>query len=298
MLDRDFAIVCDRGCDLPPLYIERTQATLVGAVAQTLGTPLSADELTQEFVDAYRGLARKGRERIVSVHSCAAFSPEVLCAREAAAAVSDVADVRVVDSGSASAATGMVLFRLACHWADGASFEDAVSMAEDLSHHVRLLVIPAATSRFGRRRAHRGRIGLIGRATSSLRVRISGERSLLLVSGGEVTQLARSADLADLTGRLAHAMSSVSACEGPLVYACVETGSRRALRALQKPLDTNEFEATNLGTLRATPPVEEVIGAGAVGVALVASRDYWRDTAEKNQDPSGASWAQGPLTTS
>ena len=62
MLDRDFAIVCDRGCDLPPLYIERTQATLVGAVAQTLGTPLSADELTQEFVDAYRGLARKGRE--------------------------------------------------------------------------------------------------------------------------------------------------------------------------------------------------------------------------------------------
>ena len=302
MLDRDFAIVCDRGCDLPPLYIERTQATLVGAVAQTLGTPLSADELTQEFVDAYRGIAARGQRNIVSVHSCASFSPEVLCAREAAAAVSDVADVRVVDSGSASAATGMVLFRLACHWADGCSFEDAVTCAEELASRVRLLVIPASSSRFGRRRGRRGHVGLIGRATSTLRIRISGERGLFLVSGGEVTQLARSGDLADLTGRLAHAMSSVSAGEGPLVYACVETGDRASLRALQKPLDTNEFEATSLGTLRATPPVEEILGTGAVGVALVPARDYWRDPAEVPADKDGGSSAapraQGFLTLS
>ena len=299
MLDRDFAIVCDRGCDLPPLYIERTQATLVGAVAQTLGTPLSADELTQEFAETYRRLAREGHERIASVHSCASFSPEVLCAREAAADVADVADVRVVDSGSGSVATGMVLFRLACHWANGMSFDQAVASSQELARHVRLLVIPSASSRFGRRRGSRGRIGLIGRATSSLRVRISGERGLLLVSDGEVTQLARSGDLADLTGRLAHAMSSVSACEGPLVYACVETGSRRALRALQKPLDTNEFEATHLGTLRVTPPVEEVIGSGAVGVALVSARDYWKEDESAEAEKDGLSAApRAPLATS
>ena len=57
----------------------------------------------------------------------------------------------------------------------------------------------------------------------------------------------------------------------------METGDRASLRALQKPLDTNEFEATSLGTLRATPPVEEVLGTGAVGVALVPARDYWKE---------------------
>lgn len=281
VVERGFSIVCDRGCDLPSLYIERAQVTLVGAGAQTLGTQLSPEELTEEFVRTYRALAASGSPHIASVHSCAAFSPEVLCAQEAAAIVSDEADVQVVDSGSASAATGMVLFRLICHWADSVPFREAVSAARELASHVRLLVIPTASAPFGRRR--RRRASLIERATSSLRARFSGERGLYLVSGGEVTQLARSGDLTDLTGRLAHAMSSVASCEGPLVYSCVETGDARALRALEKPLDTNEFEARSLGTLRVTPPVEELIGTGAVGVALAPASDYWR-AGEKNAD--------------
>lgn len=276
MPDRDFAIVCDRGCDLPSPYLGRAQATLVGAVAQTLGTPLSDDQLTAEFVRTYRELARGGHSRIASVHSCASFSRELACAQAAAEAVSDEADVRVVDTGSASAATGMVLFRLACHQAEGASLEDAVAAVRELSRHVRMLVIPAPHARFSRRRARRGRVGLIGRATLSLRTRISGERGLYLISGGEVTQLARSSELADLTGKLAHAMSSVAASEGPLVYASVETGDAQALRMMEKPLDTNEFEASKLGTLRATPGVESILGAGAVGVALAPADSYWR----------------------
>ena len=286
MLKGDFAIVCDRGCDLPPLYLEKAQATPVGAVAQTLATPLSDDELTSGFVRTYRALAEKDRPRIASVHSCARFSREVACAREAAAAVADVTDVQVIDSGSASAATGMVLFRLACHWADGVPFSDAVDAARRLADHVRFLVIPSPSSGFSRRRTRRSRSGLLARATSSLRMRLSGERGLYLVSRGEITQLARSGDLADLTGRLAHAMSSVSANEGPLVYATVETGDLRALRTLEKPLDTNEFESRCLGTLRATPGVAEAVGEGAVGVAFAPASGYWRPApgaGEKNK---------------
>ena len=202
----------------------------------------------------------------------------VTCAREAAAACEGVADVRVIDAGSASAATGMVIFRLMCHWADGVTLDEAVEQAQRLAGSVRLLVIPTVAARFARRRSRKPRAGLLGRATSSLRIRISGERGLYLVSRGEITQLARSSELADLTGRLAHAMSAVSASEGPLVYSTVETGDARALRALLKPLDTNEFEARHLGTVSASPQVEKIVGSGAVAVAFAPAGAYWRGT--------------------
>lgn len=271
----DFALVCDAGCDLPSLYLERTAATVVPSAA-AFESGDAAAALTQEFEKNYRALAARGCTRIASVHSTRAFSAELACAEAAAAACADVADVQVIDSGSGAATTGMVLFRLACHRADGTSFEQSVAAARELSRHVRLLVIPDPSAHFSRRRIQRHRRGLLNRATSSLRVRISGERGLYLVTRGEITQLARATDLSELTGRLAHAMSAVAATEGELVYASVETGDQRALRVMEKPLDTNEFEARHLGTLRSTPAVEAIIGSGAVGVAFAPSRDYWR----------------------
>ena len=279
MLERDFTIVCDWGCDLPPVYLERAQATVLETVPHDALGHVDEVALKQEFIRLYRMLAAQGHTKIASVHSSASFSPEVACAREAAAACSGVADIRVIDSGSASVATGMVFFRLTCHWADGMPFEDAVAAAEQLAGSVRLLVIPTASARFARRRSRKPRAGLLGRATSSLRIRLSGERGLYLISRGEITQLARSAELPDLTGRLAHAMSAVSASEGPLVYATLETGDARALRALEKPLDTNEFEARALGAVSACPQVEKIIGSGAVGVAFAPSQAYWRASA-------------------
>ena len=286
MLERQFTIVCDRGCDLPPVYLEKAQATVIGDAPHDALGHVDEVALTQELARTYRALAAQGHDKIASVHSSSSFSPELSCAREAAAACANVADVRVVDSGSASIATGMVLFRLACHWADGASLDAAVAAAERLAGSVRLLVIPTAAARFARRRSRKPRSGLLGRATSSLRIRISGERGLYLVSRGEVTQLARSSELTDLTGRLAHAMSAVSSSEGPLVYATLETGDPRALRMLEKPLDTNEFESRSLGVLRACPQVEKVVGSGAVGVAFAPAQIYWRGVGDSPADSS------------
>ena len=129
MLERDFTIVCDRGCDLPPVYLERAQATVLEGVPHDALGHVDEVALKQEFIRLYRALAAQGHTKIASVHSCASFSPAVTCAREAAAACSGVADVRVIDSGSASVATGMVFFRLTCHWADGVPFEQAVKPA-------------------------------------------------------------------------------------------------------------------------------------------------------------------------
>lgn len=287
MSEKSFAIVCDVGCDLPAHYLERMGAVIVDSCAEMPDD----EELTARYANAYRALAKSGVTQIAAVHSSSAFSSEVVCACKAAASCVDVAEVRVIESAAASAATGMVVFRLVCLREEGASFEGATTAARELAEQVRLLVVPSRTPRFPERRARRRGGALIRRATSSIRVRLSGERSLYLLSRGDLTQLARSAELPDLTGRLAHAMSAVASAEGPLVYACVETGDERALRALMKPLDTNEFDSECLGTLLMTEGVEHVVGRGAVGVAFVPASRYWHDPGD---NPSGQDGQEQP----
>lgn len=102
-----------------------------------------------------------------------------------------------------------------------------------------------------------------------LRVRLVGERGLFLVSRGEVTQTVRSTDIADLCGRIAHAMSAVAHAEGPLDYVELYGCDRKALRPLEKPLDTNEFEAERMGVTRVSPSNVGFVGRPAVGVAFV-----------------------------
>lgn len=283
MSEKSFAIVCDVGCDLPTHYLERIGAVIMDSCAEMPDD----EELTARYANAYRALAMSGVTQIAAVHSSSAFSSEVVCACRAAASCVDVAEVRVIESAAASAATGMVVFRLACFREDGASFEEATTAARELAEQVRLLVIPSRAPRFPERRAHRRGGALIRRATSSIRVRLSGERALYLLSRGDLTQLARSADLSDLTGRLAHAMSAVATAEGPLVYACVEAGDERALRALMKPLDTNEFDSECLGTLFMTEGVEHVVGRGSVGVAFAPAAHYWRDPRDNSSAEDG-----------
>lgn len=283
MSEKSFAIVCDIGCDLPAHYLERIGAVIMDSCAEMPDD----EELTARYANAYRALAKSGVTQIAAVHSSSAFSSEVVCACRAAASCVDVAEVRVIESAAASAATGMVVFRLACFREDGASFEEATTAARELAEQVRLLVIPSRAPRFPERRAHRRGGALIRRATSSIRVRLSGERALYLLSRGDLTQLARSADLSDLTGRLAHAMSAVATAEGPLVYACVEAGDERALRSLMKPLDTNEFDSECLGTLLMTEGVEHVVGRGSVGVAFAPAAHYWRDPRDNSSAEDG-----------
>ena len=273
MANRDFAIVTDASCDLTPAFLERAGVELV--------TPVEGPDGEKDFAgpleSLYRELAERGYTRVVSVHSAACFSPALDAARLAADACDGVCEVEVVDSGSSSAATGMLIDRIARYRYFDVDFHDAVAGVRLLAGQVRLLVVPSAKARFDRRRRRsHHRAGLLGRATASLRVRISGERGLYLLSRGEITQLARATDLVELTSRLAHAMSAVSAGEGEVVYALVEVGDARALRAAEKPLDTNEFESRCLGTVRATPLTESVVGTGAVAVAFAPASAYYR----------------------
>lgn len=109
---------------------------------------------------------------------------------------------------------------------------------------------------------------------SSLRLRVVGERTLFLMTRGESTALARSTDLSDLCGHAAHAMSSISAQEGELVHAVIGMGGSKALRALEKPLDTNEFCSTRLGRGLISPSILASVGPDAAGVAFAPRKAY------------------------
>lgn len=71
-------------------------------------------------------------------------------------------------------------------------------------------------------------------------------------------------------------MSSVASTEGDLVYAVMGAPSSKALRALEKPLDTNEFCSLRLGRGRTSLTILATVGVEAVGVALVSKDLYLR----------------------
>ena len=69
-------------------------------------------------------------------------------------------------------------------------------------------------------------------------------------------------------------MSSISAQEGELVYAVVGMVGSKTLRALEKPLDTNEFCSTKLGRGLVSPSILASVGFDAAGVAFAPRKAY------------------------
>ena len=167
----------------------------------------------------------------------------------------------------------MVVERLAMAREAGIEFEDAIARSRAFAREVRVLFIPEASSPFMRGNLRSRKSGIMAKA-SSLRLRVVGERTLFLQTRGESTALARSTDLSDLCGHAAHAMSSISAQEGALVHAVIGMGGSKTLRALEKPLDTNEFCSTRLGRGLVSPSILASVGFDAAGVAFAPRKAY------------------------
>lgn len=294
-----FAIVCDSACDLPPEIISRLEVVCVPLSVEVAGNTYKDDSDheagaaalrhsrasavlvkpgAEEFLAVYRRLIEEGYTRIATV--CSSLPRTGVWADvEKAVAQMDLASglrLRTVDTGVVSVGTGIVVERLASARAAGVGFDQAVNLARDLSHEIRMLFIPEASSPFMREAVVPRRHPRIMAHAASLRLRLAGERTLFLLSHGEWTALARSTDLGDLCGRSAHAMSSVASTEGDLVYAVMGAPSSKALRALEKPLDTNEFCSLRLGRGRTSLTILATVGVEAVGVALVSKDLYLR----------------------
>ena len=228
----------------------------------------------ERMVDVYRRLIDEGYNRIVTVCSSLINTSSWSAAEEAASELSDADHMlRTVDAGVSSVGLGMVVERLAMAREVGIQFEEAIARSRAFAREVRVLFIPEASSPFMRGNLRSRKSGIMARA-SSLRLRVVGERTLFLQTRGESTALARSTDLSDLCGHAAHAMSSISAQEGELVYAVVGMVGSKTLRALEKPLDTNEFCSTKLGRGLVSPSILASVGFDAAGVAFAPRKAY------------------------
>ena len=294
MACKPFAIVCDSTCDLPPEIISRLEVVCVPLGVEIAGRVLmdgaDRDEAVallgrrksghvellskERMVDVYRRLIDEGYNRIVTVCSSLINTGSWSAAEEAASELSDADHMlRTVDAGVSSVGLGMVVERLAMAREVGIQFEEAIARSRAFAREVRVLFIPEASSHFMRGNLRSRKSGIMARA-SSLRLRVVGERTLFLQTRGESTALARSTDLSDLCGHAAHAMSSISAQEGELVYAVVGMVGSKTLRALEKPLDTNEFCSTKLGRGLVSPSILASVGFDAAGVAFAPRKAY------------------------
>lgn len=294
MACKPFAIVCDSTCDLPPEIISRLEVVCVPLGVEIAGRVLmdgtDRDEAVallgrrksghvellskERMLDVYRRLIDEGYDRIVTVCSSLITTGSWSAAEEAASELSDADHMlRTVDAGVSSVGLGMVVERLAMAREAGIQFEEAIARSRAFAREVRVLFIPEASSPFMRGNLRSRKSGIMARA-SSLRLRVVGERTLFLQTRGESTALARSTDLSDLCGHAAHAMSSISAQEGELVYAVIGMGASKTLRALEKPLDTNEFCSTRLGRGLVSPSILASVGFDAAGVAFAPRKAY------------------------
>lgn len=294
MACKPFAIVCDSTCDLPPEIISRLEVVCVPLGVEIAGRVLmdgaDRDEAVallgrrksghvellskERMVDVYHRLIDEGYDRIVTVCSSLINTGSWSAAEEAASELSDADHMlRTVDAGVSSVGLGMVVERLAMAREVGIQFEEAIARSRAFAREVRVLFIPEASSPFMRGNLRSRKSGIMARA-SSLRLRVVGERTLFLQTRGESTALARSTDLSDLCGHAAHAMSSISAQEGELVYAVVGMVGSKTLRALEKPLDTNEFCSTKLGRGLVSPSILASVGFDAAGVAFAPRKAY------------------------
>lgn len=294
MACKPFAIVCDSTCDLPPEIISRLEVVCVPLGVEIAGRVLmdgaDRDEAVallgrrksghvellskERMVDVCRRLIDEGYNRIVTVCSSLINTGSWSAAEEAASELSDADHMlRTVDAGVSSVGLGMVVERLAMAREVGIQFEEAIARSRAFAREVRVLFIPEASSPFMRGNLRSRKSGIMARA-SSLRLRVVGERTLFLQTRGESTALARSTDLSDLCGHAAHAMSSISAQEGELVYAVVGMVGSKTLRALEKPLDTNEFCSTKLGRGLVSPSILASVGFDAAGVAFAPRKAY------------------------
>lgn len=294
MACKPFAIVCDSTCDLPPEIISRLEVVCVPLGIEIAGRVLmdgaDRDEAVallgrrksgriellskERLLDVYRCLIDEGYDRIVTVCSSLMNTGSWNAAEQAASELSDAAHMlRTVDAGVSSVGLGMVVERLAMAREAGVGFDEAIARSRAFAREVRVLFIPEASSPFIRGNLRSRKSGIMAKA-SSLRLRVVGERTLFLMTRGESTALARSTDLSDLCGHAAHAMSSISAQEGELVHAVIGMGGSKALRALEKPLDTNEFCSTRLGRGLISPSILASVGPDAAGVAFAPRKAY------------------------
>ncbi|MGO4861372.1 DegV family protein [Atopobiaceae bacterium LCP21S3_F11] len=289
-----FAIVADSGCDLPLAWFEQNGVGLVpfhisldgrdfldcvevapADLYVALASSASAGSTSQpspgEWSRAYEEAIERGYDQIVSVHVSAALSGSISTARMAARDIRHRTDrdlrIELLDSRTASAATGLVVEDLVRSRDAGLTLDEAIEHANLVIENAEMYFVPAeGVVMHWDGRGPEGIRGLFDRIAAHL----AASRDLMWVDGrGETLRFSSSTDVNDLAANLARKMSLTAHELGDLVYVEVCAGMPRFLTLIEKPLDTNEFVSRRIRIADAGGATVCRAGLGATGVAFM-----------------------------
>lgn len=272
-----FAIVCDSAADLPEPLAQQCDIRVValdsrdddaslradrvegrGELRSPLGAPVSS-----AFFRTYSALIDEGYREILSLHVAAELSRTYLMASAAARALaSSRARIVAQDTRTVSAGQAVAVLEAAAARSDGASMDEAAARAERVGATGAIQFIPASA-------------GSLVRAMPSSRT----ERLAATIFGANMVAEARldsqgrfrvepprkASSMKHACALIARRLARRSQNEGPLAFVSMGT-DEMALRALRKPLETNELEATDLGILPLGPLTRRSFGSATVGV--------------------------------
>lgn len=287
-----FAVICDSACDLSSDYLGRHGVTCVPLHVRIDGEDLldlrdvetvdyyprlmmaKADpEVSHpspaEYMAAYQQAIADGFDAVLVLTMSARLSGSNGAALTAARSVAhsndvsiEVVDTRLASAGEAIAVDAAVQARDA-----GASLREAAERATAVASATRLYFVPGRSVRLAR--------GGLARSGRDLLSRLLGAKPLITFDeSGALVEDCRSADLSEMTGRVARIMSRYASQRGALAYVEVCAGMPRTLTLLEKPLDTNEFESRLRAIVNVCPSVVSRVGVGTIGIAFVPESVY------------------------
>lgn len=272
-----FAIVCDSAADLPELLAQQCDVRVValdvrggdaslpeersegrGALRSPLGAPVSS-----AFFKTYSALIDEGYREILSLHVAAELSRTYLMATAAARALeSSRARIVAVDTRSVSVGEAVAVLEAALAREEGASMDEAAERAARVGASGVLQFIPASAGSLMRAmptsRTERLAAAILG-ANMVAEARVDGRGAFRVEPPRKASSVKHACAL------VARRLARRSQNEGPLAF--VTMGSdEMALRALRKPLETNELEGTDAGLLPLGPIALRSFGSATVGV--------------------------------
>ena len=276
-------IVTDSACDLDESLTEQWGVTVVPLIITFGDTPLvDREELTPQdfysrmagaeelpmtaapspgsFEEAFRALAADGAGGILCVNLSYELSATGESARAAAAAVTDLVEVRCVDSRSLTSGLGSIVLEAAQAAAGGASLAELEALCEDMAERTRMF--GAIDTMDNLRKG-----GRVGGAKAMLGSMLS-IKPIVDVSSGRVEEAARTR-----TRRRSFVwLRERILADEPVTHLCVSHGAAADmddfLTLLGDAIDVDRIRTGWIG-----PVIGTHAGQGVIGVTYVVAGD-------------------------
>lgn len=279
---RKFAIVTDSASDLNRAAIERFDIRVIplhimadgrdyrdgvdiqideylDLLHEVKDLPQTSQPAPADFVETYRQLVDEGYTDILSIHIARELSSTIETPRFLAKQMPAGVRIEVIDSYSATVGQGAMVLEAAAIAEAGGTIDDAIERVLAIRDAAKIHFIPDNLSNLvkGGRATRAQHL-----ATSILNVKVVievGERGCI-----EVAHKAKG--MRNAIAFMVRQLTRRSQELGELTYYKLHTRSAKAIKMLEKPLETNELNGVCGGIATIGPCIATHVGEGAVGL--------------------------------